>query len=87
MTILPPKPVITSFDDADKNDQCTATQYLYSGGTNNTTVCLIKITNGGHTLPGAGQYLPKFIIGRVCNDFKGNEVIWNFFKGCVTSVK
>jgi len=77
------KPVITSLADADKNDQCTATQYLYSGGSNNTTVCLIKIINGGHTLPGGGQYLPKFMVGRVCNDFKGNEIIWNFFKGCL----
>jgi len=28
-----------------------------------------KNTNGGHTLPVAGQYLPKFMFGRVCKRF------------------
>ena len=77
-------PVITNFADIDTKDQCTATQYLYNGGAANSRVCLVKITNGGHTLPGAGQYLPKFIVGRVCNDFKGTEIVWGFFKGCTS---
>ena len=76
-------PVITSLPDTDTKDECTATQYLYNS-TGNSKVCLIKINNGGHTLPGGGQYLPKFIVGRVCNDFKGNEMVWRFFKGCAS---
>ncbi|MGC4100177.1 CE1 family esterase [Ferruginibacter sp.] len=73
---------ITELPDNEKRDQCTATQYLYSGGSNHTRVCLIKISNGGHTLPGGSQYLPRLIIGKVCNDFKGNEMIWKFFSEC-----
>ncbi len=75
-------PITEYIPDKNKRDQCTAVKYLYTGGLNNTKVCLVKINNGGHTLPGASQYLPKFIIGRVCNDFNGNEMIWEFFKGC-----
>ena len=76
-------PLVTLLPDADAKDQCTATRYLYTGGTGNSKVCLVKITNGGHTLPGAGQYLPKIIVGRVCNDFKGSEMVWDFFKTCL----
>ncbi len=70
----------TLLPDTDPKDGCTAKQYEYSSG--KSTVTLIKIENGGHTLPGGSQYLPKFIIGKVCNDFKANETIWNFFKAC-----
>ena len=72
----------TAVPDDAPFDGCTATRFEYDGGKNNTRVVLIKITNGGHTLPGASQYLPKFIIGKVCYDFKGNEEIWKFFKNC-----
>ncbi|MBS1510127.1 MAG: hypothetical protein JST86_04755 [Bacteroidetes bacterium] len=72
--------VITQLPDTDTKDQCTATQYMYNGS--NVKVCLVKITNGGHALPGGSQYLPKFIIGKVCNDFKAETMIWNFFKSC-----
>ena len=68
--------------DKNRLDGCTAVKYTYSGGKNNTTVCLIKVINGGHTLPGGSPYLPKIIIGKVCNDFNGNEMIWEFFKNC-----
>ncbi len=77
-------PVIKAMPDTDGDDGCTAVQYTYAGGKNKTSVVLMKITNGGHTLPGATQYLPKFLIGKVCRDFKGNEMIWNFFKACET---
>ena len=66
--------------DNDINDGCTATKFTYTGGTNSTSVVLIKIENGGHTWPGGRQYLPKFIIGKVCRDFDASEVIWNFFE-------
>lgn len=72
----------TALPDTDPKDGCTATQYEYIGGAANSTVTLVKIENGGHTLPGGSQYLPKFIIGKVCNDFKANETIWSFFKAC-----
>lgn len=74
--------LIEELPDKNRMDGCTAVKYIYSGGKNNTTVCLIKIINGGHTLPGGYPYLPKIIIGKVCNDFNGNEMIWDFFKKC-----
>ncbi|PWU03093.1 MAG: hypothetical protein C5B52_04085 [Bacteroidetes bacterium] len=73
-------PKSVSYPDNAPFDGCTATRYEYNNGKNNTRVVLIKITNGGHTLPGGSQYLPKFLVGKVCNDFKGNEEIWKFFK-------
>ena len=74
--------VMTKLPDTDGSDGCTATQYSYTGGKNQTSVILTKITGGGHTLPGAKQYLPKFIVGKVCRDFEANEMIWNFFAAC-----
>lgn len=73
-------PVKEIMPDNDRDDGCTATKYTYAGGINSTSVVLIKIENGGHTWPGGKQYLPKFIIGKVCRDFNASEVIWNFFE-------
>ncbi len=75
-------PTITELPDNDRSDGCSATRYSYADGKNRSKVALIKINNGGHTLPGAAQYLPKFLIGNVCRDFNGNEMIWNFFASC-----
>jgi polyhydroxybutyrate depolymerase len=40
---------------------------------------LLAVTGGGHTWPGAMQYLPKSIIGPVSRDFSATERIWQFF--------
>ncbi len=74
------KPKTEEIPDKTEDDECYATKYIYSDGVKNTEVVLIKITNGGHTWPGGSQYLPKILIGNTCKDFKGAEVIWNFFK-------
>lgn len=74
------KPKTEKIPDINKDDDCYATKYTYSGGINNTEVVLIKITGGGHTWPGGHQYLPKKIVGTTCKDFKGADVIWEFFK-------
>lgn len=66
--------------DNDRKDKCRATKYAYSNCKENTEVVLIKIEGGGHTWPGASQYLPKIIVGTVCNDFNATEMIWEFFK-------
>jgi polyhydroxybutyrate depolymerase len=72
------KPVVTNIPDADPGDGCDAIDHLYS--CNNVQVEFIKIVNGGHTWPGGSQYLPKFIIGKVCKDFSASEKIFDFFK-------
>ena len=74
------QPVKEPIPDIDRNDGCTATKYIYSDAKDSLSVVLIKIDNGGHTWPGGKQYLPKFIIGKVCRDFDASEVIWNFFE-------
>jgi polyhydroxybutyrate depolymerase len=72
------KPAVTNIADSDPGDGCDAIDYLYS--CNNVQVEFIKIVNGGHTWPGGPQYLPKFIIGKVCKDFSASEKIFDFFK-------
>jgi polyhydroxybutyrate depolymerase len=78
------RPMVTEMPDLDPADGCTATRYSYTGGVSQSRVELVKITNGGHALPGGVQYLPKFIIGRVCRDFYANEMIWDFFSKTVS---
>ena len=64
--------------DADPSDACTETEYIYGGS--DVKVNFIKIVNGGHTWPGGTQYLPRFIIGRLCKDFNASQKIFDFFK-------
>ncbi|CAG1770807.1 Oxidized polyvinyl alcohol hydrolase [uncultured bacterium] len=71
---------VEKIPDVNKKDDCSASRYTYTGCVDNTEVVLVKITGGGHTWPGASQYLPKFIVGKVCRDFRATEVIWDFFK-------
>ncbi len=68
---------LTGMPDNDPDDGCIAQKIEYRCG--NTNVTLIKIINGGHTWAGGKQYLPKFIIGRVCRDFNAEDEIFNFF--------
>lgn len=63
--------------NTERNDKCTAlkTTYHCSG----TQVVFIKVMHGGHSWPGGPQYLSKNIIGNVCQDFKAEEEIIDFF--------
>jgi polyhydroxybutyrate depolymerase len=70
-------PAIINLPDMDMDDGCTATESIYTCDT--ATVDFIKVINGGHTWPRGPQYLPKFLIGRVCRDFSATEKIINFF--------
>jgi polyhydroxybutyrate depolymerase len=76
------KATIKEFADVYKEDGCKAVRYAYTSADNTSQVILVKVIQGGHTLPGGSQYLPKFVIGRVCRDFMGNEIIWEFFRQC-----
>ena len=74
--------VTTNIPNTNKTDGCTAIQYEYNSGQSGSRVVFIKIINGGHTLPGGAQYLPKLVVGRVCRDFDANLTIWQFFSSC-----
>ncbi len=73
-------PLIEDIENKNWTDKCKATKYIYNNCKDNTEVILVKIEGGGHTWPGASQYLPKIIVGVVCKDFNATEMIWEFFK-------
>lgn len=70
-------PEVTKMPDLDQGDGCDAIDSFYS--CQGVTVEFIKIIGGGHTWPGGPQYLPKFIVGKVCRDFSASEKIFQFF--------
>lgn len=76
-----PTPVVTQLPDISA-DGTSVTRAEYRGGKEGAVVIGYTINNGGHTWPGGRQYLPKMLVGRVCKDMNGCEVIWDFFKHC-----
>ena len=64
----------------DSKDGCRVKKFTYAKGRDGTEVVLYRIEGGGHTWPNGMQYLPERLIGRVCRDINGTEVIWEFFK-------
>lgn len=74
------EPVVEEVADKDSNDGCHVKKFTYARGKDGTEVVLYRIEGGGHAWPDGAQYLPKRIIGNVCRDINGTEIIWNFFK-------
>jgi polyhydroxybutyrate depolymerase len=72
--------VIEKLADKDPRDGCRVKKLTYPQGKDGTEVMLYRLEGAGHTWPGGLQYLPKMIIGKVCRDINGTEVIWQFFK-------
>ncbi len=68
-------PAFTNVPNTNTSDGCTAEHYVYSGGTNGSSVELYKIIGGGHTWPGS-----PYIIGVTNQDFNASEKIWLFFR-------
>ena len=66
--------------DDKEDDDCKAEKETYYKCADGTKVILVTVKGGGHTWPGASQYLPKIIVGNVCKDFSATEMIWEFFK-------
>ena len=73
-------PEIEPVPDRDPKDGCRVERRIYSGGRSRSVVELWHIEGGGHTWPGASQYLPKRAIGPVCRDFDASQEIWEFFQ-------
>lgn len=74
------KPNTGYLPDKDAGDGTRVRRERYVRCANATQVVLFTLEGGGHTWPGANQYLPERMIGRTSMDFKGSEIIWNFFK-------
>ena len=72
-------PSFGTVPDTVKTDSCVADWRLWDNGQAGTAVELYRINGGGHTWPGGPQYLPRFLVGKVCRDFDAAEVLWKFF--------
>jgi polyhydroxybutyrate depolymerase len=73
-------PTITNVPNTNTADMCTAENFLYTNGSNGSTVEFYKITSGGHTWPGA-----PITVGVTNQDFNASVEIWRFFSQYNTS--
>lgn len=69
-----PTPEVIEVPDIVAGDGCTATHFIYSGGTNDANVELFRINGGGHTWPGT-----IFLVGVTNKDINASLEIWRFF--------
>ncbi len=74
------KAVTEVLPDKNPNDGCRVRKFTYSKGKAGTDVVLYRIEGAGHTWPDGLQYMSETVIGKVCRDINGAEVIWEFFK-------
>ena len=70
----------TSIPDISSLDNTTIVKDEYGGCSNNASVVLYTVKNGGHTYPGSRQYAPVRIIGQTSQDMKAADVSWDFLK-------
>lgn len=77
-------PVVTPIPNIHPDDNCTVEKYYYGGGLNGSEVTFYKITNGGHTWPGA---IPAPPLGNTDQDISASYLIGAFFERyCVSTV-
>jgi polyhydroxybutyrate depolymerase len=72
-------PRSVALPDRDASDGTITIRHNYQGCPR-APVTLLEVKGGGHTWPGASQYLPTALIGRVSRDFDASEAIATFFK-------
>ena len=68
----------TMLPDLDEGDGCRVERICHTDCANNCEIIYYKITNGGHTWPGAGP--PGFAAGNTNQDINASVEIWGFFK-------
>ena len=73
----PATAVTTAIPDTSVTDLSTAEKFYYGFCDDSTEVVLFKITNGGHTWPGAFAILA---LGNTNQDFNASGEIWKFFQ-------
>ena len=71
---------VTDLPNRAVGDGCRVQRLQWGPNATGVSVELYRIDGGGHTIPGRPQYLPKKLIGNVCRDINGPQVIWDFFK-------
>ncbi|MDH5564662.1 MAG: hypothetical protein OEY91_13705 [Nitrospirota bacterium] len=70
---------VTNLPDLDTTDESTVEHTEWSNQNTGVSVMLYRIIGGGHTWPGARQYLPVRTIGQTNHDINASEIIWEFF--------
>lgn len=70
----------TVLPNTDRRDGCRVVMIHHGSGREGSEVTLMRVEEGGHTWPGGTQYLPAFVVGKVCRDIDGSTVLWEFFK-------
>jgi polyhydroxybutyrate depolymerase len=55
-------------------------QDVYRSRTDDVELVVLIIEGGGHTWPGAVQYLPVALVGRTSANLDATEAIWAFFE-------
>jgi polyhydroxybutyrate depolymerase len=70
----------TLLPDRAPLDGCRVEVRRWNAGRDSAEVVLYRLEGAGHTWPGGTQYLPRRVIGGVCRDIDGAEVIWAFFR-------
>jgi polyhydroxybutyrate depolymerase len=71
-------PRAVALPDRDPTDGIITTRHDHQSCRAPAT--LLEVQGGGHTWPGAPQYLPTALVGRVSRDFDAREAIAAFFK-------
>lgn len=74
------EPARSTLPDRDASDGCRVRKSEWTSCRPGIAVVLYVIDGGGHAWPGGAQYLPQWVIGRVCRDFSATEIIWDFFR-------
>jgi polyhydroxybutyrate depolymerase len=69
-------PLVDSQPDVNLRDESTVEIITYTDC--DAPVQLLSVIGGGHTWPGAAQYLP--VVGGVNRDIHASDVIWEFFR-------
>ena len=73
-----PTPEYKRLPDLDPTDDTQVEIERYTGCTNQTQVTLVKVIGGGHTWPGADQYLPAKVVGQVSREIDASKMIIDF---------
>ncbi len=73
-------PIADAVADKNPKDGCILNKLTYGNCKDGTEVVVYRLDGAGHTWPDGLQYLPKLLVGKVCREINGSEVIWEFFK-------
>ena len=72
-------PRSSALTDVDPADGCRGISLTWTDCRDGAAVVLYRLEGSGHAWPGGAQYLPDFIIGKVCRDVDATAAIWQFF--------